>query len=430
MTRQILFNLSFRRLILLFGLLLPFTFCRPSSAANYNTAVFDPFFRTLKVGVPDNLMAPPVIRLNSDDTLVFSFDEITDEASHLQVRLVHCNADWQPSRLVESEYIDGFNIDDIEDYAFSQNTFIHFVNYRFEFPSERLRPTVSGNYLLQVFRQDNPEEVLLQARFMVTEQAVVVSGESSSRTDKGLNTEWQQVNLTIDPGDFQLTDPFSELTVKVSQNGRPDATRSIPRPYRLSGNKIIYEHIPALIFPAGNEFRRFETVRNNYPGMHVDSTVYESPCYHAYLSTDLPRADVSYSYDKTQHGRFVVREYNATDSDLGADYIVVHFELDHPEVINGDVYIDGELSMFAYGERNKMSYDRDTHKYRAQMPLKQGSYNYQYVVVPRGKDSEGNSSLIDGDKFETSNEYQTAVYFTPPGARYDRLIGFTTIYNK
>ena len=113
MTRQILFNLSFRRLILLLGLLLPFTFCRPSSAANYNTAVFDPFFRTLKVSVPDNLMAPPVIRLNSDDTLVFSFDEITDEASHLQVRLVHCNADWQPSRLVDSEYIDGFNIDDI-----------------------------------------------------------------------------------------------------------------------------------------------------------------------------------------------------------------------------------------------------------------------------------------------------------------------------
>lgn len=399
----------------------------PAAASDTDTQIFDPSFHTLKVSVPDDFMAPPVIRLDTDDKLIFSFDELGDEASHLQARLVHCNADWQPSRLIESEFVDSFNIDDIEDYAFSSNTFIHFVNYRFEFPSDRLRPTVSGNYLLQVFRQDEPSSPLLQARFYVTEQAVVIDGESSPRTDKGLNTEWQQVNLTIDPGDFTLSDPFSELLVTVSRNGVPADTRTVPRPYRLDGKRIVYEHIPSLIFPAGNEYRRFETVRTTYPGMHVDSTAYVGQCYHAYLTPDTPRADVSYSFDSTQHGRFMVREYNATDSDLGADYVVVHFTLDHPEVINGDIYVDGEMTHNQLCGRYRMTYDRQRSSYTLELPLKQGSYNYRYVVADREGKGVVDGSMIDGNKFETSNEYHTAVYFSPPGARYDRLISFKTL---
>ena len=56
------------------------------------------------------------------------------------------------------------------------------------------------------------------------------------------------------------------------------------------------------------------------------------------------------------------------------------------------------------------------------MLLKQGSYNYQYLFVPKGE-SIGKASIIEGNKYETLNEYNVNVYHRVPGERYDRLIG-------
>lgn len=48
------------------------------------------------------------------------------------------------SSSVESEYIDGFNIADIEDYALSQATTVHYVNYRLSIPNRDMSPMLSG----------------------------------------------------------------------------------------------------------------------------------------------------------------------------------------------------------------------------------------------------------------------------------------------
>ena len=42
------------------------------------------------------------------------------------------------------------------------------------------------------------------------------------------------------------------------------------RSLRMSGTTAIFAHNPALIFEAGNEYRRFETVTDHYPGMGVE----------------------------------------------------------------------------------------------------------------------------------------------------------------
>lgn len=397
-----------------------------------STRIFDPAFRTLKLSRSDNFMAPPVITLGSDETLVLSFDEIAEDISDLQLRLIHCNSDWQPSSLLESEYLDGFNIADIEDAAFSQNTFIHFVNYRAEIPLPGMEPLASGNYLVQVFFRDEPDEPVLQARFYVTEQAVKISGNASGRTDRGINTEWQQLNLRVNPGSFPLNNPFTDVHLRVDRNDSPETERMIPAPTRMDGQTLVYEHVPSLVFPAGNEYRRFETVRVNYPGMHVDSMRYGGSNYHAYLATDDRRAERSYLYDETQHGRFLVREYNSTDWDLGADYVSVHFTLDTPELIGADIYVDGEMTHHRLDESTRMVFDHTDRKYRLHMPLKQGAYNYRYVAVHHGEPSfrSASSSPIEGDYAETSNEYLVRLYYRPPGARADRLLSTELIYSE
>ena len=183
--------------------------------------------------------------------------------------------------------------------------------------------------------------------------------------------------------------------------------------------------MPELVFRAGNEYRRFETVRTDYPGMNVDSVKFGENNWHAWLMQDESRVEKDYNFDITQHGRFKIDEYSADDPDLGADYVTVHFTLDIPEVIGADVYIDGDFALHQFNDFNKMRFDHDRGLYTAEIPLKQGSYNYQYVIASKNKSAD--PSPIEGDKYETGNEYLVCVYLRKPGSRADRLIGTALI---
>lgn len=393
------------------------------SEVDTTTGIFDRRFRTLKTEVEDNFMSPPVIRLGTNDRILVKFDEIGEDNSYLEYRLIHCDADWQPSRLIESEYLEGFNSVRIEDYAYSTATFVHFVNYLIAFPNEDLQIKHSGNYLLQVYDPERPEETLLQTRFQVTENIARIEGNVTSRTDMGHNTYWQQLAFEIDCQGIGEFNPYQDIIVYVTQNDREATKRRIMTPLRVSGDKIIYEHLNDLVFGASNEYRRFESVSNSFPGMRVDSLRYMGSNYHVWLKVDEPRQSASYSYDQTQHGRFLVREYNSTDSDIGADYITVHFLLECPELPAYDIYLDGEFTHDRMDKENQLTYDHRVGGYVAEVPLKQGAYNYQYVTRSR-QTGEISTSTIEGDKYETLNEYGIAVYFRPPGARADRLISY------
>lgn len=398
----------------------------PALAADTATGIFDPAFRTLKVEVEDNFMAPPIIRLGTNDRLLIKFDEIGDDNSWLEYRLVHCNADWQPSRLLDSEYVEGFNATRIEDFAFSSSTFVRYVNYLITIPGEN-ELLHSGNYLLQVYNPDDPDRTLLQCRFQVSENSVNINGSVTSRTDRGHYGKWQQLAFALDSEALGQINPYQDLLVEVIQNGREESRRVLRTPMRVSGSTSSYEHMPELIFPASNEYRRFESISNGFAGMNVDSLRYMGSNYHVWLKPDAPRAGRQYSFDRTQHGRFIVREYNATDPDIGADYITVHFRLEMPREENMEVYVDGEFTHGLFDASNRMDYDTAAGAYTLQMPLKQGAYNYQYVTRPKDSSKDPQPTEIEGNFHETQNEYTVNVYFRPPGARGDRLAGSATI---
>lgn len=395
-----------------------------SAENDTRTGIFRDDVKTLQVKNPDFFMAPPIVRLGSQDRLFINFDIIGEEHEYLRYKLIHCNADWKPSRLMESEYIAGFNEAEVTDYAYSSNTYIHYVNYNIEIPNADLPVISSGNYLLQVYPENDPDEIILQARFAVTENSTGVAGGKTSRTDKGFNTEYQQINLAVDAS--SNINPYQDLIITVEQNNRPETMRTISHPMRVEGGKVIFDHDMNLVFEAGNEYRRFETVRADYPGMHVDSVKFGGSNWHAWLAEDGMRDEREYIYDRTQHGRFKIDEYNSTDPDLGADYVTVHFTLDAPQIAGADIYVDGDFILNRYNRINKMTYDFNDGKYHGSIPLKQGSYNYQYVVVPHSTGIP-EPAPIEGNKYETSNEYLVKVFLRTPGSRADRLVGMTVL---
>lgn len=411
---------------ILISLMIALMVAFPSFASDTSQGIFADAVKTLTVKNPDYFMSSPVIRLGTSDRLWINFDILGDDVEYLRYRLIHCNSDWQPSRLLESEFVDGFNEAEVNDYGFSTNTYIHYVNYNIEIPNEDMPILASGNYLLQVYPEGEPDDVILQARFSVTENSVGVDGVVTSRTDKGFNTEFQQLMLAIDNPPTSGLNPYQDFIVTVTQNNRPETQRTVTHPMRVDGSKIIFEHDMNLVFNAGNEYRRFETVRADYAGMHVDSVIFGGTNWHAWLAEDSSRVPKDYVYDSTQNGRFLIDEYNATEADLGADYITVHFTLDAPEIIGGDVYIDGEFTNHRFSENNRMIFDQNTRKYTKQIPLKQGSYNYQYVVKPKSG-GPADSSIIEGNKYETHNEYFVQVFVRTPGSRADRLVGASQI---
>ncbi len=394
----------------------------PLAAENTSTDIFDPSFRTLTVGIEGDRLAPPVLTLGGSERLVIGFDQLSDERQYLRYTIVHCDAQWQPSGLVDAEVFDGFNYAEVEDYAFSRGTVTHYVHYTIVLPNKEFRFRLSGNYLLKVYPEDEPDRTLLQVRFMVSENAVGVGGNAMSRTDIDYNDRHQQLELYVDTRNYNVRDPFNDLKVVVMQNYRPDTERVVVHPRRIQGGRLVYEHMPELIFTAGNEYRRMETVTSQYPGMGVDYIDFQAPYYHHYLNPDKPRAERDYSYDSTQHGRFFVREYNSDDSDTEADYTVVHFTLDCPQIQGGAVYLEGDFTHRLYDDRSAMRYEPSSGCYEKVMLLKQGAYNYQYVTSSK-------ENLIEGDKYETVNEYPIAVYYRAPGERYDRLIGYSVVFS-
>lgn len=395
--------------------------------AEGETRIFHPAFHSLQIHPETDDMAPAIIRLGSDDRLTVSFDELAEERRQMRYELLHCTSTWQPDRLVASEYLrSGFNEGIVDDYAYSRATTVHYVNYRITVPNAEMEPTLSGNYLLRVYDESDPDETLLTARFCVVEPLARIKADVTSRTDIDRDRNHQQLSVAVDVRNAAVNSPATDLRVVVTQNSRTDNTVTLTAPTSLAGSTAVYDHQPQLIFPAGNEYRRFETVSTRFPGMGVDSYMFASPLYHAALFTDTPRSGEQYTYDSTQHGRYRVRTVDSADPATEADYVMTHFTLDMPEIPGADIYIDGDLTLHRRDAENRMMFNRATGLYECALLLKQGSYNYIYLTVPRDSIA-GLTAPVEGDNYATDNEYLILVYHTPPGQRHERLIGATII---
>ena len=392
--------------------------------------IFDSNVRSLKVCLASNMYIPPVLMMDSDDRLLINFDYLDYDVHYLRYSVTHCNANWQPSQLVESEYVSGFNYADIDDYAQSEATYVHYYNYQFTLPNDEMELLVSGNYLLSVYEQDNPDDILFQTRFSVCEGKVSVFPQVSSRTDVDYNNRFQQVSFEVRYKPNQIKDPYSEFTCVVTQNSREDNAVTVSRPMMVGVDHVTYDHNRDLIFPAGNEFRRFETVNAHNLNMGVQSIRYYRPMYHATLMVDEPRNEVQYLYDKTQYGRFTIRNGETRgDSNVEADYMITHFTLDAGGKLNGgNVVLYGEFLKGYPASQYVMNYDAASGCYTSDVLLKQGAYNYLYLWVPDGT-TVGQTAKIEGDHYETINEYLVKVYDRPMGERYDRLIGYGVAYS-
>jgi len=408
-----------------------------AKAGNTDTgnAIFNDKVRTLQVhtaSAPDGITGMPVIIVGNEDAVIVEFDHLDTDRQYLRYSLTHCDSQWQPDGLAYVEYLDGFNEGTVDNYEFSLSTTVPYVHYTIAIPGGQMRPYLSGNYLLKVYAEDDEDDVWLQCRFAISEQTAAIGVNATSRTDIDYNREHQQLEVHANIDHSNVRDPFNDLTLVIEQNARPDTRVSITKPMRISGGTLVYEHQSPLIFSAGNEYRRFETVSKRYTPMGVASFDYMNPYYRYTLQTDTPRSHKDYLYDQTLGGGFLVRDADddtrSENADVTADYAVVFFSLEMPELPGVEIFIDGDMVNRRFDPTSAMDYNNATGCYEKALLLKQGAYSYQYVALRQGQpDATASTKTVEGDKYQTRNRYTVYLYHRRPGERYDRLAGYTTV---
>lgn len=417
-----------RFLILFFaiGILLKLT-AQPYNNIAYENRTYVHGLESIKLTPSSAPLGYPIIELGSGETLKLVFDDLlSNDNRYLKYTVIHCTHDWKPSDLSTFDYIDGYTEDELTNHSYSFNTVQSYVHYELEFPNEMLNISKSGNYLLFVYDEtaDNP---ILTRRFMVKESTAVVSGIVHAASDIRYRNTGQEVDFIVNTPQA-IRDPARNLRANIMQNGRWDnAIIGLHYRYGKPGEYNFDYDENENSFYGSSEFRTFSLKSLRYNGDRIASIRYDGNSYYALVLEDIARPYGAYQGVTTLKGKcyWETSDYSGENRE---DYILTRFSLkcDFP-VTGGSIYVFGELTDWTIQDDAKLEYNPSTNYWEAELYLKQGLYNYQYVFVHDGS-TEIDATFIEGSHWETHNDYGVFVYLNDETSLYDRLIGVEFFY--
>ncbi|MBL7802164.1 MAG: DUF5103 domain-containing protein [Saprospiraceae bacterium] len=415
------------RFLLLFALL-PFALMAQDEGIRYENYIYDEDIATVQFHLAGATQTNPMLDLRpSNGALVLEFDHLGGEIKDYLYTIQHCTSDWQPSDLVDNEYIDGYNEDRILEFQNSLNTLTPYVRYTLRLPNANMRWTKSGNYLLKIYDNDDDRRLVLTRRFLVVESLWGIDAQfvRPAKVDK-FNTH-HEIDFTINYRNFRIQNPQQDVKAYVMQNFRWDNIIGPLPPFAQRETKLVYDFQDRVVFPAGREWRFFDMRAFDSRGESVKRISEKDDYYEVTLYTDQSRGTASYLFRADLNGRYAIdnRQQNQTLDEC--DYARVLFSLTQNQALDdADVYVFGELSDWRLRPEFKMEYLPEAKAYVVEPLLKQGYYNYEYVVVDR-KSGKIDESEFEGNWYETRNDYIILVYYRPFGDRYDRLMSSVTI---
>ena len=393
----------------------------------YKNETFNRQIKTVLCHNTIDELSLPIINLNSAEQLLISFDDLDTDIKDYYFTIIHCKSDWTASDLMQSEYIDGFTDEPITNYEFSFNTLQKYSHYSFNFPTEELKPLLSGNYVFKIYEQGG--ETIAFKRFMVLETMLTIKAEVRRATLVDDRKTKHEIDFIIKHPNITIADPFSDIKVTIKQNNRGDNAITDLKPLFVKNNELIYDYQEDNTFWGNNEFRHFDIKSLRYQSERIKEIIFDSTYHHVYLFNDRKRPFDRYSIEPDINGKFLIKSQEGWKSSIEADYAFVHFTLPVDHISYGELYVIGEFTNWQLEASNKLKYNADKMQYEASIYLKQGYYNYHYAL----KDTTTNRvdvSFIEGTHYQTRNDYYIYVYYRAVGDRYDRFVGFLKTSSK
>lgn len=406
-------------------------FCLSSflNAQTYTEVKSPENIKTVQLYNPQTNDQTPVARLGGE-YFVLSFDDLNAGFQEYNYKIEHYNADWTPSGIFQSEFLDGYSSDYIRDYRNSFNTYQNYTHYQLIIPNQNARLKLPGNYVIKVYTKDENDPVLTRRFALYDDQKVVVGIQAERAIGTGnLN---QRLHVTASSGQVNLTETPDGATLFIMKNGNWEDNLSIKRPSFVRNSQLTYRDQNHL-FEGNSEYLWFDTKNINVPAMSTERIFQDENLYHTVLRPDFQKWNLGYFDEPDVNGAFYVRNVNLSDQNLSGsqgDYTWVHFALDEFDDAGGtkELYIVGAFNDWQLAPEYRLKKSENNY-WEVAVLLKQGYYNYQYAVYDQSTQTVSYSA-INGSFWQTENLYQALFYYRPWGVRYDVLIGYGEVNTR
>ncbi len=388
----------------------------------YDNYIYEDYIKSVSFTHSRVKTSHPIIDFGSrfQGSLKLSFDDLEGGYKTYIYRIIHCDKDWYPSEIDEIEYLDGFNYEEIEDYAYSANSYSEYTHYDLYLPNDDINWTISGNYLLAIYDEEIEIPVITK-RFMVAETVVdIAHSVMKPKNVQKLNTH-QELELSINHKKIHISRPRTELFVSVIQNGNWNSAITNLQGSYERGDNLYFDSFDNIVFPALKEFRNFDIRSLKYTTEYVNSIDRNSEGSTVLLDLNKKRFTRGFSSEKDANGFFVIENSEYRDGDITSEYAYVVFTLESQNKYEEDLYIIGGFSDWQARPEYKLEYDPSRKLYVGAAYFKQGYYDYMFAL--QNEDGFLDIDMIEGSWYETENDYLILIYYRAFGSYYDRLIG-------
>jgi hypothetical protein len=185
---------------------------------------------------------------------------------------------------------------------------------------------------------------------------------------------------------------------------------------------LVFNDVSTNDFAGGNEFRHFDTRTLKVRSERIKNIRRDSNS--VVLLTDPDRNEPAYSFQYDLDGTFYVINEDGSDPRVDAEYTHLIFSFITKRQPNeGNIYVVGQFNDYRMDDNSKLNFDERSGKYLAGLFLKQGVYDYEYVWVDKNT-GKPDYTALEGNYYETENDYQILVYYRPAGARWQELVGY------
>ena len=358
----------------------------------------------------------PIINMN--ESLYLSFDDVSGDENFYYYKIIHCDFDWNRSKLLKSEYLEGNDDNLIEDIQSSYGTLQRYTNYKLSLPNNDVSFKISGNFILEIL--DTDDNIVLERKFLILNEKISVDLNVYPSQNKDKFYTHQNVQFIINTNRYKIRNPNKDIKVTILQNDQWDNQKIILKPQFIEKDRLIYRYEEESEFEGGNEYLFFDTKDLRSTNQNI-SFVRKENVFKHFLFTDNPRSNLNYSNYSDINGNFNPNTTLGENSDNESDYSIVYFSLARQFVIdNSKIYIYGKFNNYELTDENEMIYNPSLETFEGILLLKQGFYNYKYIIK---KNDMILKNQISGSFFQTENSYTVLVYKKGFEDFYDMLIG-------
>ena len=403
-------------------------FCASAQVAD---SIYKSNIKTVRLYNYGDQFSLPIINLNSRDQVEMHFDDMGADVKNYYYTFQLCDKDWHPVNLSQFDYIKGFTEMRISNFRFSSIAFTRYTHYQAIIPDRNSMPTRSGNYLVKVFLEGDTSKLAFTKRLLVIENKAIIAAKVTQPFEPQYFRTHQRLEFNVNINGLNTFSAAQQIKVVILQNYRWDNARMNILPTFVRGNSLEYNTEDNLIFPAGKEWRWLDLRDFHLQTDRVKFAEYKKYSTEIYVKADRDRSSEKYVYYRDINGMYSIETTQSLNPFWQGDYATVHFLFQPPNGVpypNKDIYPFGQLTNYALTDSLKMKFDPDKGTYETQLFLKEGFYNYSYLIT--AKNNIADRSEVDGNYYEAENVYTILVYYKSFAGRNDELIGVARINSR